>query len=309
MWGWQKTMLIVDKLSITNFLHFQFNSEVSEVALIGTGMFSQAFSFRLGTQEYVIRLNSYKEDFLKDAFADRHFASVLPIPKMIFCGQLNQDYYFAITERCMGRTLGSLAKHSICQILPSLFDSLYALHFLDTSQYSGWGLTDTSGYGLFASWEEYLRSFYNQKFSFMWKDLFEGSCMERSVYERYFSVIEENLPYCPPQKYWVHGDFGYDNVMSEGMWITGILDWAELRLGDFIYDIAYLEFWSKDVPYKVHWQEWAASRELEFDKFEQRMQCYLAHIGLASLAIASIHNNYHDYNLVKSRMQRLIVTA
>jgi hygromycin-B 4-O-kinase len=302
-------MSIIDKSLITNFLYFQFNSEVSEVAPIGTGMFSQAFSFRLRTQEYVIRLNSYEEDFLKDAFADRYFASILPIPKMICCGQLNQDYYFAITERCIGQTLVSLAKYSIGQVLPSLFDSLYALHFLDTSQYSGWGLTDTNGYGLFTSWEEYLRSFYNQKFSFIWEELFENSFMERSVYERYFSFIEENLPCCSPQKYWVHGDFGYDNVMLDGQWITGVLDWAELRLGDFVYDIAYLEFWSNDVPYKAFWQEWTASRRLKVDNFEQRMQCYLAHIGLASLAIASIRNEYHDYNLVKSRMQRLIAMA
>jgi hygromycin-B 4-O-kinase len=272
-------------------------------------MFSQAFAFQLDAQECIIRFNRYEEDFQKDAFASCHFSSELPIPKMILCVPFNQDYFCAITERCKGQTLMCLGESSIETVLPSLFDSLHTLHSIDTSQYSGWGLTDADGHGRFASWVEYLRSFYNQKFAFTWEDLFDRTCMERTIHERYTSVMEEYLPYCTTNKYWVHGDFGYDNVMSDSRRITGVLDWAELRLGDFVYDIAYLEFWTQDVPYKTQWQVWAASKGLEVDSFERRVQCYLAHIGLASLAIASIRNDLDDYNKVKARMQRMIVAA
>jgi hygromycin-B 4-O-kinase len=126
------------------------------------------------------------------------------------------------------------------------------------------------------------------------------------VYKLYFPVMREQLSFCSIDKHWVHGDFGFDNVMSCGNRITGILDWAESRIGDSIYDIAYLEFWSKNIPYQELWQEWAESRKLCVWNFEERMQCYMIHIGLGGLAIAAIRDDIEDYSQVKARMQNVI---
>jgi hygromycin-B 4-O-kinase len=295
-----------DSLSVTSFLQSHFDRKISDVAYIGAGMFSQAFSFNLEQKEFVMRINAYQEDFQKDVFAYQHFSSKISIPKMIKCDRFNQNYYFAITESCAGNTLNTLKDESVRNIVPGLFEILYALQSFDTSQYSGWGLTNASGDGRFASWEEYLLSFYNQKFAFTWEQLFDCTCMEQEVYKVYFSLMQEYLPFCSTDKYWVHGDFGFENVMSCGKKITGVLDWAELRLGDFVYDLAYLEFWSKNVPYKELWQNWAQSRKLYLGNFEQRMRCYMIHIGLGSLAIAAIQDDLEDYTQVKARIQTLI---
>jgi hygromycin-B 4-O-kinase len=305
-------MSIIDAVSVTDFLRFYFDLRISNVERLGAGMFLQAFSFNLEKEEFVIRLNPYLEDFQKDAFAYQHFSSKLPIPKMIKCdraaypkgNRFEQNYYFAITERCAGNTLNTLEVSQV--IVPSLFETLYELQSFDTSQYFGWGLTNAAGNGLFASWEEYLLSFYNQKFAFTWEQLFDFTCMEQEVYKVYFSAMQEYLPFCLTNKYWVHGDFGFDNVMSYGKKITGVLDWAESRLGDFVYDLAYLEFWSDNIPYKQLWQNWAKSKNLFIDNFEQRMDCYMIHIGLASLAIAAIQNDIEDYTQVKARLQTVI---
>lgn len=299
---------MIDAASVTNWLEAHFDLEISKVELIGAGMFSKAFAFRCNQQEFVIRFNAYVEDFQKDAFAYQHFASPeLPISKVTACDRFSERYYFAITERCAGSTLSKLDS-SIQNILPSLFTTLYAIHTLDVSTYTGWGLTDAAGNGQFVSWEEYLLTFYNQKFSFTWDQLFDNTCMEREVYEIYFSIIQDCLPFCSTRKYWLHGDFGFDNVMSDGQKITGVLDWAESRLGDFVYDIAYLEFYADDISYKQRWQEWAAGKQLSLAcaNFEQRIQCYMLHIGLASLAIAAIQNDIEDYMQVKARMQAII---
>jgi hygromycin-B 4-O-kinase len=308
-------MSIIDAVSVKIFLRSYFDLRISNVEKIGAGMFSQAFSFNLEQEKLMIRLNPYVEDFQKDAFAYQHFSSKLPIPKMIKCDRVaypkgnhfKQNYYFAITERCEGNTLNTL--EVIPDIVLNLFEILYELQSFDTSQYSGWGLTNASGNGLFASWEEYLLSFYNQKFAFTWKQLFDSTCMEQKVYKIYFSTLKEYLPFCLTNKYWVHGDFGFDNVMSCGKKITGVLDWAESRLGDFVYDLAYLEFWSDNVPYKRLWQNWAESKNLSIDNFEQRMNCYMIHIGLASLAIAAIQDDLEDYTQVKGRMKTVIATS
>jgi hygromycin-B 4-O-kinase len=306
----EPSMLMIDARIVTSFLKSYFDSEISDVRLIGAGMFSQAFSFNLNQQGFVIRFNPYKEDFLKDALAYQQFASTsLPIPNLIECDRFNQYYYFAISERCLGRTLDNLEETSIRNILSSLFETLHVIHTLDISNYSGWGLTDASGCGRFVSWEEYLLSFYNQKFVFTWEQLFNNTCMEPKVYEMYFNIIKDNLKFCSVDKYWVHGDFGFDNVVSDGERVTGVLDWAESRLGDFVYDIAYLNFWSKTISYKQLWQEWSKHKKLDTCNFEKRMHCYMLHIGLGSLAIAAVQDNIEDYTQVKARMQTIVAVT
>jgi hygromycin-B 4-O-kinase len=299
---------MIDTEIVSYFLRHHFDTHISNVEQIGAGMFSQALAFNFGKQELVIRLNTHEEDFRKDSFAYHHFASRISIPRLIEYDRFDQDYYFAITERCAGQTLNALGETSVQKILPSLFETLHTLHSVDTSAYSGWGLTDANGYGRFTSWKDYLLSFYNQKFSFTWEELFDRTCMERSVFERYFLVMQDYLPFCAEDKYWVHGDFGFDNVLSDGEEITGVLDWAESRLGDFVYDLAYLEFWSKNIPYKHLWLEWAGDKRLSIHHFEERMCCYLIHIGLAGLAIAAIREDIEDYLRVKARLQTVVST-
>jgi hygromycin-B 4-O-kinase len=294
---------MIDVPSIAAFLKSHLDLKASNIEKIGAGMFSQAFSFKIEQQAFVIRLNTGPEDFQKDVFAHQHFSSKLPIPKIIEWGRFNQQYYFAIAQRCVGNTLNTLEQTSLEPIVPHLFETLYALQSFDTSNYSGWGLTDASGHGRFPSWEEYLLSFYNQKFAFTWEQLFDQTCMEREVYNSYFAAMQAYLPFCATDKYWVHGDYGFDNVASCGERITGVLDWAESRLGDYVYDIAYLAFWSKTIPYKDLWQLWAERKGIEIDHFDKRMICYFLHIGLGSLAIAAVRDDIEDYTQVKTRMQ------
>lgn len=302
-------MTVINQQSLINFLQSYLDISISNVTFLGTGMFSQAFSFKFGQKKYVIRLNTHEEDFLKDTFAYQRFTSdELPIPTVIRCGRFDENYYFAITEYCAGATLNELNEASIWKILPSLFETLYQIHTLDVSKYSGWGLTNAFGHGNFASWSEYLLSFYNQKFAFTWEHLFSHTFMERDLYQTIFDIIQNYLPVCSTDKCWVHGDFGFDNVMSDGQKITGVLDWAESRLGDFVYDIAYLEFWSEEICYKQLWQEWSIGKELNLclSNFEERTQLYTLHIGLGGLAIAAIQNDVKDYTKIKERIYKII---
>jgi hygromycin-B 4-O-kinase len=178
---------------VAYFLQSQFGRSVSDVSLLGSGMFSQAFSFMLERQSFIIRLNTYQEDFQKDAFAHQHFSSSeLPVPRMIQSGRFNELYYFAITERCTGMTLNDMEPQALEQILPNLFDTLLAIHTLNSSDYLGWGLTGASGQGRFASWQAYLLSFYNQKFPFTWTQLIQDTFMEQEIYDKALGYCQVN---------------------------------------------------------------------------------------------------------------------
>ncbi len=301
-------METIDLVQVREFLQNNFDNQVSAVQHIGTGWWSHAYAFTVGQQSFIVRVSIFEEDFQKDAFAYRRFSSpTLPIPKVIQIGRFDDTRYFAITERCAGRIIAAMDEADIYSIIPELFDIAGEIHRIDVSPFSGWGLTDVYGNGRFESWHQYLLSLYDQKFTFDLHDLARSTFFELDVYETYLEQMKQLLPYCPSEKYLVHGDYGFDNVVSDGPKITGVLDWADDLLGDFIYDIAYLDFWSvEDIPYGALWQNYAAARGEHVPHFEERMRCYMLYLGLRTLPAAAIKGNRKFYDWTTKRLQSIM---
>jgi hygromycin-B 4-O-kinase len=133
-------MPAIDPAAILQFLRTHFHPRAASVTFIGSGWFSHAYAFAADERPYVFRLNTYKEDFQKDAFAHRHFSSPqLPIPRVLRIGRFDDTYHYAITERCEGLTISAMAPDAILAILPALFDALSRIHAIDVSTTTGWG--------------------------------------------------------------------------------------------------------------------------------------------------------------------------
>ena len=49
---------------------------------------------------------------------------------------------------------------------------------------------------------------------------------------RLLTEFEKLMSFCGDQKHLFHGDFGFDNVLSDGSRVTGVLDWAECGYGE-----------------------------------------------------------------------------
>lgn len=100
-------MIEVD--AVAQFLQARFNPGISDVMPIGAGMFSQAFSFKLAQDKFVLRLNQNEEDFQKDIFAHQYFSFQVPVPKVVACDRFDQNAYFV--------ALGDLQYHEIINII------------------------------------------------------------------------------------------------------------------------------------------------------------------------------------------------
>ena len=296
-----------DLAAICRFLQAHFEPGATGVRQIGAGMFSRAYAFAAGPQSYVLRLNAWQEDLHKDAFAARNFSAPgLPIPPVLALGRFDEGHYYAITARCPGQNLDQMGEGRVCPIVPRLFDTLAAIHATGVYAHQGWGLADGAGRGRFQSWQEALEAFLNLKFEQTWHDLARDTFLEADLYAAWLREMEFLLPYCPEDKHLVHGDFGFDNVMSDGQQITGVLDWAEYGLGDFVYDVAYLDFWSKAIPYGALWQEQATSQGGAVPHYEERMRCYMLHIGLEGMRIAAAQGNEREYVRVRERTRSVL---
>ena len=297
----------LDPTIICAFLQTHFDPKSTSVNFIGAGWFSQAFTFAVDQRAFVFRVNAYEEDFQKDAFAYQHFSSAeLPIPRVVQIGQFDEARFYAITEHCAGEPLDEEDTPRQRAIVPQLFAALDAIHCVNVSGFAGWGLADANGNGHFASWSEYLRSLYNQKFAYDWREIARHTFLEHDVFAAWFETMERLLPYCAREKYLIHRDFGFNNVISDGKRITGVLDWAEFGLGDFLYDVANLDFFSKGIPYGALWLELAIRHGRAVPHFEERMICYMLNIGLGSMAIAAVQGDEKSYIRCRERTRSVL---
>jgi hygromycin-B 4-O-kinase len=295
---------------VSQFLQANFHRDIASVQWIGSGWFSHAFSFIVGEQAFIFRVNSYLEDLQKDDFAYQHYASAqLPIPRVILIGKFDVTRHFCIAERCPGRTLSDMDEASIRKVVPQLFETLDAIHRVNVSGYVGWGLTGANGNGHFDSWTDYLLSLSDQKFMHRWSTLQQHTFWEKDVHEAFFEEMKPLLPYCSSDRCLIHRDYGFDNVMTDRHTITGVLDWADCGLGDFVFDIAWLDFFSQEIPYGELWNDYAAAKGYDVPNLHERMRCYMLWIGLDSMASVAVKENERSYIRHRERTRSVLLPA
>ncbi len=301
-------MSTLDPAIIRAFLQSNFDERANAVALVGAGMFSCAYSFVVGGRAYVLRVNAYLEDFQKDAFAREHFVSpALPIPKIVRIDKFDDTRYFCVTEHCAGKMLHDTNNADDLRIASQLFETLDAIHRIDVSRSRGWGLADANGDGRFDSWAESLMSLYNQKCDYDWAALARQPFFDKNLFDEFFQEMQRLLPYCPSDRYLIHRDYGFDNVVSDRTRITGVLDWAEFGYGDFLYDLAYLDYFSQHIPYGALWRERAAVQGRDVPHYEERLCCYMLDIGLHDMAIAATCGKKRAYTRARERTRSVLL--
>ena len=96
-------------------------------------------------------------------------------------------------------------------------------------------------------------------------------------------------------------------MLVSGDRITAVLDWGNAMLGDFLYDLAWLCFWS---PWYPQWEGIDFRREaarhyesigLDVPGFDERLRCCLLHVGLDGQAYSAFKQRWSDLDAVARR--------
>jgi len=245
------------------------------------GMESQAFSFRREGQDFVIRINRNMDGFLKDRFAHDRFATgTRPIPEVIDIGPFVADYAYCVSRLCPGITLQEMPPDALPAILVPTADVLAAIAASNLEGTSGFGPWDSKGRGRYDTWREFVLDIPEPG------DVASGMVTDLVPSDRLRSYVGEIRHYAnayPEERQLIHGDFGSNNVLTDGRGITGVIDWSESMYGDPLYDIANVFFW----------RTWLPCMEAQARYFEQtgtltadtrnRLRCYALRIGLMEL--------------------------
>jgi hygromycin-B 4-O-kinase len=296
-----------DTNTIQEFLESKYNY-VHDVEPVADGWWSQALTFYSGEEKLVLRINQHPVDFQKDIFAWEQFNSAaIRIPEIKSTGNFNQDYFYCVSEFIEGTPsdqileVEDLQEHS--SLANTILDQLDIIHTLDTSPLQGWGYTGANGNGLFNSWEAFLLSIHNSKYPASWQELAAGSWLNGLLFEKLLKKMESLFPFLPKEKHVLHGDYGFDNLLLDPTGkVAAVIDWAEMMLGDPLYDLVHMcEPWMNrpGLTYLDLWKKRKEEKKISMENFEERLQCYHIHYTLFHMHIHTVRKEEKEYKEVE----------
>ncbi len=299
---------VVSAAQAETFLVAHVGRDVAEVAMVGRqGEWSRAFTFRRADREYVIRFSALQEDFAKDRLAARFAAPDLPIPRIVELGEAFGGF-FAISERAFGGYLDDLDGAQMRAILPSLFAALDAARQIDLAGSTGYGGWGADGKASHPTWRDALLDVANDPpthRTYGWRARLAASPTGTGPFDEGFAHLQALADHGPDERHLIHSDLLNYNVLVSDNRVSAVIDWGCAMYGDFLYDIAWLQFWS---PWYPAWQGIDFGREalrhyesngLDVPEFDERLRCCQVRIGLDGQA----------YNAFKGRWPELEATA
>lgn len=278
---------------------------VGHLTALEGGETSQAFTFQAGGQDRVLRLSRFPQFFANDQYACQHFAALdIPIPYVQEIGAVG-DLFFAISERVPGHDLRSLPGTDHRRLLPLALDMLDRIHAIDVRASSGYGMWATPGAGSCQQWQQFLLMTAQRETTRDWSAQSDALSIDRPLVARGGTQVQRLVAYCPEERWLIHGDYGYGNVLTDGERITGVIDWAMAGYGDYLYDVAWLGFWSLGGGFPNALERRYAHHP-SAAHYAQRIACYQCVIGLMMLGFFAQADREEPYRLVQGRLNSIL---
>jgi hygromycin-B 4-O-kinase len=243
----------------------------ASVERIVEGMESQAFRFRVSEGWFVIRINPSLRGFEKDRWAHSSVDEGVPVPHIVTLGTLDRDHAYCISELVSGVTLEELPPAEAASLVDEVADAWRAIASTDVSSIDGFGDFDPDGRAPSDSWRAVL----HQTLSDARRDLAGLPESDKAL-----AAYERLIDRCPEERSLIHGDFGSNNVLTEGGRITAVLDWDLAMVGDPLYDVASAYFWASHLPCMEAQASQFEQTLSQLPAYDERISCYALRIGL-----------------------------
>lgn len=304
----------VDRDAATRFLAERYGNLAGPVEALAGGDWSRAFAFPLDGRLLVVRFGRHVEDYVKDRKAMTFASPALPVPAVLEIGEALGGYY-AVSERHFGRFLESLDEAGWQTVLPALLRGLDALREIPAP---GAG-TDWADENVEASlgWHEWLLASLEDRPGERvsgWREKLRADPEAEAVFQAAERELRALLPYCPEARHLIHRDLINRNVLvsEDASRLVAVFDWGCSVAGDFLYDIAWLTFWSPWYPnlqalgfrqaVVAHYR----SVGLVVEHFAERIAAYELHIGLTHLAYAAFTNRSEELQWIAQRTREVL---
>lgn len=253
-------------------------------------------SLVFGNDDFILRVNHDIEGFRKDDLVCKTFAGTdLPIPAILEIGHLADGNAFCLLRRAEGRTLQDLSTGELPFVLDAVARVMAAIADRHPAAPSGFGCFDASGVASHASWHDFLL----QPVTLDWAGAKLGGV------NHVLDLLQELAGHCPEHRALIHGDFGSNNVLTDGGRITAVIDWSEALYGDPLYDLANIFFWRPWLACMEFQARWFETHRLDLLKHAGRLRCYQLHIGLGQVWASGLAGQHGDRDWALARCAKI----
>lgn len=263
---------------------------------------------------FIIRFTSrHAARFAKEAHIAQALAPTgVPISSILHIGE-HGDLRFAISRLAPGTMYDALPPAVGHAMLPTLIETLDAIHAVDIGDTTGFGTFDDRGTGMFPSWRHSLASIREEEPGDQgsygnWHSLFKTTFLDRATFDAVYARMAEFLPFCPEDRCLVHGDYGFGNVLVDDGHITAVLDWGDAKYGDRLYDVAWLAFWAADPDspdFAAIFADHSTRKGAILPNYTERIACYQHAIALDAFRYSAKANDEWGYNWILKRLRVL----
>jgi len=305
----------VDNGQVEEFLVSRERGPVTGIVPLSGGNWSQAFAFRQRERDWVIRFGEYGEDFAKDRLAHQFSSPDLPIPRVAEIGS-GLGLHYCVSERVAGQFIDDADASEMVKLIPAVFRMLDALREADIQGLDGIGMLDANGEAPFTSWPDYLLSVDEETERVSgWHDALEDSPPTLEIYRNSLGYLRQNVTACPNVRHLLHTDLLHYNVFVSGNAISGVIDWGNAMIGDFLYDLAHFTFYAPWYA-TMNGIDWLAEARSHFeaiglkvDDFDVRLRCCELHIGIGGLAYGASRRSWTSSETHAARLAKVLEPA
>ena len=298
------------------FLAQRYAGRARDLAELGGGDWSRAFSFRLDGRDLVARFGPYGEDFAKDQQAMAFAGPDLPVPEVLETGRALGGAY-AISQRCYGAFLETLDEAGWRRLVPALLRGLDTLRQLPAPAPVPGGGGMAAAPGGPESWRDWLLSGLDDRPGARVSG-WTAILARRPGLTELFTAARDSfsglLDACPEIRHVLHGDLLNRNVLvaPDASRLTAVFDWACSAYGDFLYEVAWFTFWAPwhaglaAIDFRSVIRDHYDLTGVDVPRFGERLRCYELHIGLTHLAYCAFARRDDDLQAVARRTRELL---
>ena len=307
----------IDLDMATDFLATRFGAKASDVEPVAQGDWSRAFAFRSAGADRIVRFASVVDDFQRDRAAARYASPDLPIPAVLEIGEAFDGYY-AISVRGFGEFLEDLDADAFARAVPAVLRMLDALRAVELDAYAGAGAWHGDGPAERASWRAHLLGVaddHPDSRTHGWRERLATRADDEAAFVDAFARMEPLVDACPELRHLIHSDLLHGNVLVADDRVAAVFDWQCALAGDFLYDVAWLTFWSAWFPSLAALDLRDAVMAHHHDiglavpDFDARLRCYEIHTGLATMSYQAFISDWTDLSWTAQRTLELAATA
>ncbi len=265
-----------------------------QVARAGAGVWSTAFTFEHKGRPLVVRFGRHVEDFRKDKRAATLYGRCIPVPCVRDIGEAFEGYVYAISEWADGEAIDGLPEPHLRAVLPSLLDAVDALRAAPPPTETGFGWWPSQGRARRDTWRDALLGIVEDPEESRvagWRTFLRANQERSRIFDDAAAWLAGLADACPAGvRHVIHGDLTAGNMLVLDRTVSAVFDWGNSLVGDWLYDVAWLVFWSPwhpglDADHVVtETRRRCAETGVDLQNFDERLRCCQLHIALDSMA-------------------------